>query len=315
MPEAHFAPSACLPGWQGGARSSLLECPLAFKGEEPSMRSPWWLAGVLGVLAGVAIAASGEAPEPEAGIQVAGTIVVGPEGKPLEYTLTGAERLPKEVRRFLDFHIPRWEFDPPVADGKPVALRNRMGLYVVARPSPDGGMRMVLQSASFTPVEKGAGHDLSGARMPAPPYPEAAAEVGVEATVYLVLKIGRDGKVIEAADEQVNLHFVAQRDADKWRDIFARSAISATRGWRFHVPSQGPDAGQESWLIRVPVAYTFDQRNRYGEWQAYVPGPRKVVAWLPEEEQGRPLEAMAGGSVNPVGQRGGAMLIPAGMGL
>ncbi|WP_232211003.1 energy transducer TonB [Pseudoxanthomonas sp. J31] len=282
------------------------------------MRSPWWLVCVLWAVSAVALGARKPAPgqaEAEAGIHVAGTIVVGPEGKPLEYELTGANRLPAEVRRFLDFHIPRWEFDPPVVDGKPVALRNRMGLYLVARPSADGGMRIVLQAASFTPVEKGGGYDLAAARMPPPPYPEAAAEIGVEATVYLVLKVGPDGKVLDAADEQVNLHFLPERDADKRRDIFARAAVRGARSWKFNVPTQGPEAGREYWLVRVPLAFTFDQRNRYGEWQAYVPGPRRKVPWVPEDEQGGPLEAMAGGSVNAVGARSGVMLTPAGRGL
>jgi len=281
-------------------------------------RSPWWLVCALWAVSAVALAAKKPAStdaEAEAGIQVAGTILVGPEGKPLEYELTGGDRLPKEVRRFLDFHIPRWQFDPPVVDGKPVALRNRMGLYLVAKPSDDGGMRIVLQSASFFPTERGGGYDITGARMPPPPYPEAAAEVGVEATVYLVLKVGRDGKVLDAADEQVNLHFLPERDADKWRDIFARSAVRAARGWRFNVPTQGDEGGQDSWLLRVPVAYSFNQRNRYGEWQAYVPGPRRKVDWVPAEEQDRPLEAMTGGSVNPIGQKSGVMLTPAGIGL
>lgn len=280
------------------------------------MRSPWWVVGVLWALSALALGAKKPAAaEAEAGIQVAGTILVGPEGKPLQYELQGAAGLPAEVRRYLDFHIPRWQFDPPVVDGKPVALRNRMGIYLVARPSADGGMRIVLQSAAFTPAERGGGHDLTGARMHPPAFPEAAAEIGVEATVYLALKVGPDGRVLEAADEQVNLHFLAERDAEKWRDIFARSALQAARGWRFHVPDRGAGAGQESWLVRVPVAYTFNQRNRYGEWQAYVPGPRRTIAWLPEQERDRPLEGLAGGSVNTIGQKGGVTLTPAGMGL
>ena len=72
------------------------------------MRSPWWVVGVLWALSAVALAAKKPAAaEAEAGIQVAGTILVGPEGKPLQYELQGAAGLPAEVRRYLDFHIPR----------------------------------------------------------------------------------------------------------------------------------------------------------------------------------------------------------------
>lgn len=280
------------------------------------MRSPWWMVGVLWALSAVALAGKKPAAtEAEAGIQVAGTILVGPEGKPLEYKLQGAAGLPAEVRRYLDFHIPRWQFDPPVVDGRPVALRNRMGIYLVARPSADGGMRIGMQSASFAPVEGSAGNEVTGARMHPPPYPEAATEIGVEATVYLALRVGRDGRVLEAAEEQVNLHFLAERDADKWRDIFARSALAAARSWKFRTPDRGPEAGQESWLVRVPVVYSFDQRKRYGEWQAYMPGPRRAIPWLPQEEWDRPLEGLAAGSVNTIGHKGGVVLIPAGMGL
>lgn len=274
------------------------------------MRNRRWLVCVLWAVAGIAMAARPPAADngAEAGIQVDGTILVGPEGKTAEYELKGAGILPAEVRRFLDFHIPRWEFEPAEVDGKPVALRNRMGIYLVAVPHADGGMRIVLRSAYFMPTEKEGGYDLVAARMPPPTFPEAAREAGAEATVYLVARIGRDGKVIEAIDEQVNLHFLAERDADKWRDIFARSAIKAAQGWRFHTPTRGPAAAQESWQARIPVSFTFDDRNRYGRWQAYVPGPRRPVPWLSEQEQGQSLEGMAGGSVHPVGLQGGLKL-------
>src|SRR5690606_41339741 len=108
------------------------------------MRSPWWLVCVLWAVSAVALGARKPAPgqaEAEAGIHVAGTIVVGPEGKPLEYELTGANRLPAEVRRLLDFHIPRWEFEPTVVDRKSEALRILLGLYQVASPRNDDCMR------------------------------------------------------------------------------------------------------------------------------------------------------------------------------
>src|SRR5690606_39338342 len=85
------------------------------------------------------------------------------------------------VRRYLDFHIPRWQFEPAEIDGKPVALRNRMGIYLVATPHADGGMRIVTRSMYFMPTEKDGGYDLSAARMPPPAYPEAAREHGAEA--------------------------------------------------------------------------------------------------------------------------------------
>jgi len=275
------------------------------------MRSPWWLVGVL--LAAAAVAMAGDSgvvagATAEAGIQVDGTILVGPDGKVQEYELKGASVLPDEVRRFLDFHIPRWQFEPPELDGRPVALRNRMGVHVVATPSADGGMRMVLRSTYFMPTEGEGGYDLVATRMHPPAFPEVARDAGAEATVYVAVRIGRDGRVIEAVDEQVNLHFLAERDADKWRDIFARSAIRAAQGWRFQTPTRGPSAAQESWQARIPVSFTFDERNRYGRWQAYVPGPRRPVPWLSGEQQGQSLEGMAGGSVHPVGPQGGLRL-------
>src|SRR5690606_30997040 len=117
------------------------------------MRSPWWLVCVLCAASAIAPGKAPPVPEAEAGIGVEGTILVGPEGKALDYQLREPDALPEEVRRYLEYQTPRWEFEPPTLDGQPVALHNRMSLHLKAVPHADGGMRLQLHGTSFLPTQ------------------------------------------------------------------------------------------------------------------------------------------------------------------
>jgi len=279
------------------------------------MRSPWWLVCVLCAASAIAPGKAPPVPEAEAGIGVEGTILVGPEGKALDYQLREPDALPEEVRRYLEYQTPRWEFEPPTLDGQPVALHNRMSLHLKAVPHADGGMRLQLHGTSFLPTQVPADYDLTPDRLALPAYPSvpwSPVTYQVGATVYVVLKVGRDGKVLDLLDEQVNLHFVPEPGtAAMWRKHFARGTLRTARGWTFHPPTKGEAAAESHWSVRVPVQYTaVDEEVRYGQWHAYVPGPRRAVPWLPAEEQRAPLEGMAASHAHPVGQGGGLKLRP-----
>lgn len=172
---------------------------------------------------------------------------------------------------------------------------------------------MQVQGGSFEPTQKPAGYEITVAKMNAPDFPAAPtnpASYQAGATVYLVLKIGPDGKVLDLLDEQVNLHFVPDWGTDgRWRNHFASSALRTARGWRFNPPTQGEAAGLPYWSVRLPVRYIpWNERIAYGQWVAYVPGPRRAVPWLSEDEQRTPLEGMAANVLHRVGQQDGLKL-------
>src|SRR5690606_26278746 len=220
------------------------------------MGSPWWLVGVLLGVSAVARAGKARPPaEAEAGVGVEGSIVGGSDGRTVEYEHREPERLPGPVSAYLEHHIPRWQFVPPELDGQPVQLRNRMYIYVVARPSADGGMRLDLAGASFIPIDQDAGYEVTGKKLGPPRYPLQANALGVGATVYLAVRVGRKGGVLDVAAEQVNLHFLPEDDRDQWERLFVRNALDAARKWTFNVPVHGEVAAHGDWSLRVPVRY------------------------------------------------------------
>jgi len=281
------------------------------------MRSPWWVACVLWAVAAVAFAGKGAPPpEAEAGMLVSGRIIVGPDGKPREYELKDPEKLPENVRRFLEFHIPRWAFDPPMLDNKPVALDNLMDIHLKAVREGEG-MRIQLAGASFRPAAAKTPYEIRPRRMKPPAFPtlpdSVAGDVG--AVVYVVLMIGPDGKVLEALDEQVNLHFVPDAQvADAWRKRFVQPTLRAARSWTFDPPVRGEEAVADYWTVRVPVTYHGWKAprlaNQYGRWQAYVPGPRRQVPWVDAAGAREPLEALASDTLYLSGQEDQLKLLP-----
>ena len=272
------------------------------------MARSWW-ALVLIAWVGVAAAAAPARKPIEASMLVTGDIEIDATGQLVGYTLDHPERLPGNVKRLLERQISDWTFQPNAMDGQPVNIRNRMGLLVLATPREDGNFDMRVHDASFYPVRE-EGYDIAVVEQKPPSFPRLAAENGVSGIVYLVLRIGADGRVEEAAAEQVNLR--VQRSAaemNRWRGVLARNAIEAAGDWRFSLPQHGELAAQaEPWVVRVPVNYEFNLRTEtYGQWDPYVPGPRELPAWAGEDDGTSPA-ALAAGGLYPVGRKGGVQL-------
>jgi hypothetical protein len=102
------------------------------------------------------------------------------------------------------------------------------------------------------------------------------------------MKVGRDGLVEDVVAEQVDLGVLgSDRELKKWRQVLAEAATSALRRETFNTPTTGVEAGKPYWVIRCPVTFALtgfdvpasEGNPRYGQWQAYVPGP---AAQLPE---------------------------------
>lgn len=244
----------------------------------------------------------------EASLLVGGEIEVDAQGKVARYELDRRELLPEGVQRFLDGSIPGWRFEPTWFEGRPVATRNRMGVLLVAKPLEDGNFQIELRSTSFRPLRQ-AGYEVESVDMQPPRYPVNAAKAGVGGTVYLVLRIGADGKVADVAAEQVNLRaYSSEAIMNHWRDVLAKNAMAKAREWSFLPPQHGELADDGSWNLRVPVAYSLGTPGvKYGQWMTYIPGPRRPAPWAADDE-GAP-DALAEGGVYLVGAPGGLRLL------
>lgn len=273
-----------------------------------------WIAVLLLALCGLASAEGIYAVRKrvEASMVITGTIVVAPDGGVQSYELDKPDQLPPEVVSLIRKASVGWRFEPVLSDGKAVAARAKMNLRVVAkREEGSEGYTARIAGATFgngTSDEQVSFKD----RHIAPRYPIRAIEARVSGTVYLIVRIGRDGKVADVSAEQVNLAVLASdSELRRWREILADASIQAAREWTYNPPVSGPHANDEYWIARVPVNFSLHQigkpdTNHYGQWQGYVPGPKEPVAWLSKypranDDKGNTADALADNTVHMLG--------------
>ena len=280
-----------------------------------------WLAAGTVQAAGVAEARK----QVEASMLVTGRVTITREGTVSDWTIDQREKLPDVVAGMIDAAAPGWRFEPIEIDGKPAHGSARMGLLMVAERVDDERFRVSIRSGHFgrdavlmarsrerrdrrdDEADKPIADDrLTGLEMRPPAYPALALQAGVQGTVYVIVRVDRSGRVQDAAVEQVNLRVVGNgREMARMRDLLAKPALAAARKWTFRIPVSGEWADEESWSARVPVDYAFANGKQpgYGEWQAYIPGPRQPVPWRLESLEGFDIapDALIAGEVHQVG--------------
>jgi hypothetical protein len=256
----------------------------------------WVLALCCMMLAGVAFANGRDEMRErvQASMLVTGTIEVARDGSVVTYAVDHPDKLPSVVKDLLARAVPAWKFEPVTREGKAVGAKAPMGLRVVAKPVGHGGYAFAVTSSWFGHFNDSGKHgtaadDFTYKRRLPVAYPSDAAGARVSGTVYALLKVGRDGKVIEAVAEQVNLRIRAsEREMAAWRKKLADAALRSLRRYTFHVPTAGPDAAEPYWIAGVPVDFVLDgfyapkaaREAEYGQWQPYVPGPVQAPAWV-----------------------------------
>lgn len=273
-----------------------------------------WALLVLLALA-LAGAATARAPEAvrrqvEASMLLTGSVDIEADGSVGGYAIDHDDKLPDYVRACLAREVPGWKFAPVLADGHAVRARSRMSLRMVATPAGDGNFKVAVGGVSFGEYSDEATDQVTRGRLSPPAYPPEAYRVGGKGTVYLVLRIGRDGKVEDAVVEQVNLTAIGdERQMAKLRRYLGDASLRAARHWTFRLPSTGEAADDASWSVRVPVDFRLadDRPPAYGAWQAYLPGPRQRAPWTKGEEGAGSPDALASDGVYPVG--GGIRLL------
>lgn len=247
----------------------------------------------------------------ESSTLVTGSIDIGMDGAVQGYRVDKPDEFPKPVLAFVGEAVRGMRFEPILQNGKAVNARASMGLRLVATYAGDDQYRLRLASSSFG-YEQGPGEGVTGGKMPPPKYPSEALRANIGGTVYLVLKIGRDGAVEDVAVEQTNLTSLGtEAQVARGRKSLEEASIAQARTWTFRVPTKGELADDPYWSIRVPIAYALAEylpRVRgYGNWHTYVPGPKHHVPWLSDEENRNSSDAIVAGRAQLVG--GGPRLL------
>lgn len=241
----------------------------------------------------------------EASMVVTGHVDIEADGTVSAHHINNRGKLPDFVVALVDGAAPGWRFEPLLVDGEPVPARARMNLRVVARPVGDQ-YQVSIANGSFGEYSDTATDQVTRREdgMRAPRYPEDMLRSGVAGTVYLVLKVGRDGSVEDVVAERVNLRaYAREREMERWRRAFAQRSVYTAREWKFNPPTTGPRADAGFWVIRVPVEFEIDGNAvTAGTWETYVPGPLQPAPdWLKDATRSPASDAMTAGGVQMVG--------------
>lgn len=242
----------------------------------------------------------------ESSMVVTGEVQIDAHGRITDIGLDQPETLPAGIVDFLQGQVKGWTFEPVLVDGEAVPARSRMSLLLVGKRLGDNSVTVGIRNADFPGTDPGDGEAVASVDMKPPRYPRSAVHDRAQGTVYLVLKVGRQGTVEDAVVEQVNLRIVgSERQMENWRRQFADASLGAARRWTFAPPTGGERAGDPYWSLRVPVEFLIDTgpaSSRYGKWHAYIPGPRQRAPWSDEEDPAFSPDALAeGGGVYMAG--------------
>ena len=256
----------------------------------------------------------------EMSMLVSGVIDMRADGSVEHYSLDHPEKLSPAVTQMIGTEVLQWRFEPVLVDGKPVAARTNMSLRIVAKPVDEQNFNVRIQSASFY----GGSGDKRGLvsvqkKTSLMPMIDAMASTGVDAAdLYLALKIGKDGKVMDAIVEQVNLYAIgSERDMALVRNTLGKSAVRTVRQWRFAVPAQEP--GDEPYSTgTLPFTFWTSGDNNSpppdlqgnGEWRTYIPGPCTPIPWRSYDSMGRCASDAAPEGVLTLDNSGPKLLTP-----
>lgn len=255
----------------------------------------------------------------ESSLRVSGTITVRADGTVQSHTIDPEAALSPQLLTFIEETASAWRFVPIMVDGKAVTARLPMYLRLVAKYLENGKVSVTIASTYFGSEDDVAPTDkVQSSAFKPPGYPRSALEMGAQGTVYLIVQVGRDGRVANADAEQVNLRIAGSKnEMTRLRNIFTAAAVRGAREWRFTPPTTGLEADQDSWLVRVPIEFLLREAGkdprRKGVWETYIPGPRNMdMPWAQEQLKtaGSP-DALPDNGVYPLRQ-GATLITPLG---
>lgn len=218
----------------------------------------------------------------EASMLLTGTIVLAPDGSVSSYSIDHLDQVVDVVKPMLEKNIAHWKFLPVMEGNKPVAAQAKMSLRIVATRLDNGKYAMAIRGVHFG--QRTPGEQPTFAQKPKLMYPLNALQSGVSGTVYLLVRVNRQGQVENAGAEQVNLRLVArEKQMEHWRQVLADTSLNAVKSATFHIPTSGALANADNWVVRIPISFDLREHgsaapDSYGRWQSYIPGPKQKLS-------------------------------------
>lgn len=245
------------------------------------------LVGLICILMACTVSAKGPAAvrkQAEASMLVTGSVEITPDGSVSSYALDQADKLPPAVVQVVQQNVPHWKFQFDGQQATP--MKAKMSLRMLAKRVDDKHASVSISAAQFGEDHRGPGENVSYKTRQPPRYPQLALHSRVSGTVYVLVRVGRNGQVEDAAAEQVNLKiYASDHDMNLFRDDLAKAALAAARQWTFNTPTTGKHVDDAYWVARLPVSFyirplgSSTEMTPYGKWQSYIPGPRQLVPW------------------------------------
>lgn len=219
----------------------------------------------------------------ESSLSVTGSIDISPAGEVVAHTLDQPEKLPKGIVDMVARIAPQWKFEPVPLQGNAVS-RSSMSLLFVAKKQEDGQLTVELRSTSFNNPSPEGRATLDKKTFRSPEYPfTALGGSGVSGVVYLAVRYDREGRILDIDAEQVNMRVIgSEAQMTQWRKALTKSCLAASKHWKIVVPAGDIPQGQDFTVGRIPVSFSMEnmRETRYGQWEAYIPGPRANLPWL-----------------------------------
>lgn len=250
------------------------------------MRRCFWVALAASAWAAAAVHAEDVSKLAEASLLVKGTVQLNADGSVHDYVLDHQEKIPSAALDLIQRNVPSWKFQ---FSATPTSLvKESMSLRIVAKATDEKNMKLSISGVQFDDVNDQRTEYVHSVDRVMPTFPQFSLRDRVSGRVYLLVRVGKDGKVADIAAEQVNLRkYMPQTNMAPYRDDLAKAAIAAVKKWIFSVPTSGRWAQSPYWYVRVPVNFHIANENLdlnsgddYGSWEVYVPGPRLNIPWV-----------------------------------
>lgn len=254
-----------------------------------------WLGGLLLVLAPLAPASGFDEVYTA---RTTGSITIDEQGAVLEVELDD-KSLGQEVMAAYAQHIRDWRFEPVLEQGRPIRAKGYMNLDLLAfRQRGSDDLALGVSSARFVDppsVQEAKPRQRSKDRLAQPRYPHDAAVLGIGADVTVLVRVGEQGRVEDAA--VASLMLVGERAGEqglqgRHAGLFSRSATDVAKRWTFAWASPGE-------TLKVPIRYTppgYSGRR----WVRAFPVGVDAPSWvLQAEAASRPIRMAAAGQQAP----------------
>ena len=219
----------------------------------------------------------------ESSLSVTGTVDITQAGDVVAHRLDQPDKLPKGIVDMVARIAPQWKFEAIPLQGNTVS-RSAMSLLFVAKKHDDGQISVELRSASFNDPSPQDRTTLDKKTFRTPEYPfTALGGSGVSGTVYLVVRYDRAGRILDIDAEQVNMRVIgSEAQMAQWRRALTLSCLTAAKRWTLVVSDDDIPQGRDSTVGRIPVSFSIEgaRETRYGQWEAYIPGPRANIPWM-----------------------------------